>query len=141
MHQLERLICDALHLLSAYTYFKYLCHLFTQSHDPNRGGTPVKLSSQWQTEFAQASAGRWRRLLCAARGGTSPVVVRGWRAGELLSEQRMGRARDACGALLVLLMGRGGGSAVPPRLPIPSPHPICPALTGCELNNKSASVL
>lgn len=91
-------------------------------------------------EFVQASVGQWRRLFKTVSRGSSPVVRGGWRAGELPSESKMGRAYDACGMLLVQLMGRGGGSAVPPRLPIPSPHPICPVLTDCEQNNKSASV-
>lgn len=60
-------------------------------------------------------------------GKAHAVVLRGWRAGELLSEERMGRTREACGMLLVQLMGKGRGSVVPPRLPILSPpsHLCC----------------
>lgn len=80
-------------------------------------------------------------LMYTAIGVTCPLVVGGWMAGEPLSEQRMGQACDACGVLLVLLMGRGRGSALPPRPSFPSPHPICPVLTGSEANYKSASVV
>lgn len=98
-------------------------------------------------EFVQASAGQCSRLFDAAGKGERPVVLGGLRAGELLSEERMGRAHDACGMLLVQLMGRGRGSVAPPRLtalPPPS-HPIPSHLSGtesqgCEWNNKSASV-
>lgn len=56
-------------------------------------------------------------------GKAHAVVLRGWRAGELLSEERMGRTREACGMLLVQLMGKGVGGtsqATHPVPPIPS---------------------
>lgn len=62
-----------------------------------------------------ASGGGWSTHLA---GAERPVVPGGGgpRAAEALSEERMGWAPDACGMLLVQLMGRGRGSVVPPRL-------------------------
>lgn len=80
-------------------------------------------TSLWRWEIVQASGGqRWRLIDTSGRGRAACCTGgRRPRAAEALSEERMGWAPDACGMLLVQLMGRGRGSVVPPRL-IPPPH-------------------
>jgi len=59
-------------------------------------------------DFVQVSMGPW--LMPYSTGGrrAHSVVLRGWRAGELLSEMRMRWTHDACGMLSVQPGGEGG---------------------------------